>query len=301
MKKLIIVSRASRLALWQSEYIKTQLLAHFPELKIKIITTDTEGDRILDRPLSQIGGKALFMKELETAILEGQAHIAVHSLKDVPYELPEGFQLSAFSKREDPCDAFISNHFNTIDELPVDAVVGTSSLRRAAQLLNHRPDLIIKDLRGNVETRLRKLDEGQYDAIVLASAGLIRLGLLHRITQFIDQNLCLPAVGQGIIVVESLKKDEKLSAYLSVINDPESWRSSMAERAFNARLQGGCQVAIAAYAKAEKDQLRLTAMVASRDGKELLKKSLTGTDPAKLGNELAQLMINEGAFEILNH
>ncbi|APC97022.1 hydroxymethylbilane synthase [Francisella frigiditurris] len=298
MKKIILASRESLLALWQTNFAKAEIEKHL-SIECEILTMKTQGDIILDKPLNKIGGKALFMKELEVAIKEGKADIAVHSLKDIPYDLPVGFCLATFFKREDPRDAFVSNTYGSIDELPNGAVIGTSSLRRKSQLLNYRPDLRVKDLRGNVQTRLGKLDQGMYDAIILASAGLIRLNLKDRITQYISKEICLPAVGQGVVAIELLEKNESLKTALNKLTCENTYKSIAAERAFNKELKGGCHVAIAAHATIEKEKIFLEAVVASSDGKDLLRKSALGIDPVKLGKELAQEMISLGAYKIL--
>ncbi len=297
--KLTIASRDSKLALWQSHYVKDLLEKAHPDLTCEIITMKTQGDKILDRPLNEIGGKALFMKELEVTMEEGKADIAVHSLKDVPYELPEGFALGAFCARENPQDAFVSNDFAELDDLPEGAVVGTSSLRRKAQLLAYRPDLKMCDLRGNVQTRLKKLDDGQYDAIILAAAGLIRLGLQARINSFIDVNISLPAVGQGIIVVEYLSQSTQIKELLSKIDHQDARECALAERSFNEALQGGCHAPIAAFCRKEQDKLLLTAMVATVNGKMLLRDQFIGEDAENLGKALAEKMIIQGAKKIL--
>lgn len=297
--KLTIASRESKLALWQTHFVRDTLQEKLG-LGCEIVTMKTQGDIILDKPLNKIGGKALFMKELERSMQKGETDIAVHSLKDIPYELPQGFCLASFMPRADPRDAFVSNKFATIDELPQGAVVGTSSLRRKSQLINYRNDLVIKDLRGNVQTRLSKLDNGDYDAIILAGAGLLRLGLESRIAQYIPIEISLPAVGQGIVVIEALENKLDLITSLKKINNKTSSRVAATERAFNKELQGGCHVAIAAYATiATDDSITLQAMVASSDGKEILKMSNSGFDPIEVGSELAKEMISHGAYEIL--
>jgi len=299
MKKITIASRESRLALWQTHFVRDEIKRKLG-LDCEIVTMKTQGDIILDKPLSQIGGKALFMKELERSMQRGETSIAVHSLKDVPFALPEGFCLASFMPREDPRDALVSNNFISIDDLPKGAVVGTSSLRRKSQLLNYRDDLVVKDLRGNVQTRLSKLDGGDYDAIILASAGLIRLGLVDRIAQYIPIEISLPAVGQGIVVIEALESELELIESLKKLNDDTSSIVATAERAFNQELQGGCHVAIAAYARVTANGIiNLQAMVASADGKEILKMSHSGTNPVDVGTELARQMISKGAYEIL--
>lgn len=298
MKKIIIASRDSKLALWQTNFVQNRVQDEL-STPCEIITMKTQGDIILDKPLNKVGGKALFMKELELAMQNSKADIAVHSLKDVPYELPEGFCLASFMPREDPRDAFVSNNYDSIDDLPYGAIVGTSSLRRKTQLLNYRKDLVVKDLRGNVQTRLSKLDRGDYDAIILAGAGLIRLELQNRIAQLIPVEISLPAVGQGIVVIEALTRDTDLLKKLQKLNCQDSLKMARAERAFNQELKGGCHVAIGAYAKLEQEQITLTGMVASSDGKQLLKRTSTGNDPIKLGSSLAKEMIKLGAYEIL--
>lgn len=299
MKKITIASRDSKLALWQTNFVQNRVETEL-NTSCEIITMKTQGDIILDKPLNKVGGKALFMKELEVAMQNGKADIAVHSLKDVPYELPQGFCLASFMPREDPRDAFVSNNYSSIDDLPKGAVVGTSSLRRKAQLLNYRKDLVIKDLRGNVQTRLAKLDAGNYDAIILASAGLIRLELQERIAQFIPVEISLPAVGQGIVVIEALQSQKELLVELKKLNSNDSFRMSSAERAFNEELKGGCHVAIGAYAElVDEHRIILTAIVASSDGATVLKRSAKGDDPIVLGKSLAQEMIALGAYEIL--
>ncbi|ABO47485.1 hydroxymethylbilane synthase [Francisella tularensis] len=298
MKQITIASRESKLALWQTNFIKNRIQSEL-NIPCEISTMKTQGDIILDQPLNKIGGKALFMKELEVAMLSNKADIAVHSLKDVPYQLPQGFCLAGFMPREDPRDAFVSNKYNSIDDLPKGAVVGTSSLRRKAQLLHYRDDLEIRDLRGNIQTRLSKLDNGDYDAIILASAGLIRLELVERITQFIPVEISLPAVGQGIVVIEALERDNDLLEKIQKLNCRESSRVATAERAFNQELKGGCHVAIGAYAELDNNQITLMAMVASSDGKKILKRKMIGDDPTKLGKLLAQEMIALGAYKIL--
>ncbi|ASG67162.1 porphobilinogen deaminase [Francisella halioticida] len=298
MKEIIIASRDSKLALWQTNFVRDRIEEEL-NISCRVSTMKTQGDIILDKPLNKIGGKALFMKELQIAMQNNKANIAVYSLKDVPYELPEGFCLASFMPREDPRDAFVSNNYNCIDELPQGAVVGTSSLRRRAQLLNYRKDLVIKDLRGNVQTRLTKLDAGNYDAIILASAGLIRLELQYRIRQFIPIEISLPAVGQGIVVIEALERDRELCEVLQKLNCIESHIVANAERAFNEELKGGCHVAIGAYAQIINEQITLTAIVASSDGSHILRHTISGENPSALGKQLAQKMIELGAYKIL--
>ena len=299
---LRIATRKSPLALWQAEHVKHRLIEAHPGLEVELVTMSTQGDKILDTPLAKIGGKGLFVKELEQGMLEGTADIAVHSMKDVPMEFPEGLFLSTILKGEEPCDAFVSNNYNNIDELPQGAVVGTCSLRRRSQLLSHRPDLVIKDLRGNVNTRLAKLDAGEFDAIVLACAGLIRLEMADRIRQRIPAELILPAVGQGTVGIESREGDDATLALLSVLDDKDSRDKVLAERAFNHRLQGGCQVPIACHAILEGDTLKMRGLVGEIDGSRIIESAISGSrhDAEKLGTELADDLLAQGAKEILD-
>lgn len=297
-----IATRKSALALWQAEYVKAALLAAHPHLTVELVPMSTQGDKILDTPLAKIGGKGLFIKELEVAMLEGRADIAVHSMKDVPVDFPEGFGLHAICPRENPFDAFVSNRFASLDDLPEGAVVGTSSLRRQCQIRKHRPDLVIKDLRGNVNTRLAKLDHAEYDAIILASAGLIRLGMEDRIVQQLPAELSLPAVGQGAVGIECRNDDAPLIALLEALNHVDTADRVVAERAMNARLEGGCQVPIGSFATLDDDVITLTGMVGSVDGQTLLYASATGRrERAKeLGVEVAEALLAQGAGEILS-
>ncbi len=296
-----IATRKSALAMWQAEYVKAQLLKHHPQLTVELLPMSTQGDKILDTPLAKIGGKGLFIKELEIAMLEGRADIAVHSMKDVPVAFPEAFGLHAICPRENPFDAFVSNHFDTIDALPQGAVVGTSSLRRQSQIRKHRPDLIIRDLRGNVNTRLAKLDNGDYDAIILAAAGLIRLGMEDRIVQQLPPDICLPAVGQGAVGIECRDDDAQLIDLLKALDDAPTRLRVIAERAMNERLEGGCQVPIGSFATLDADTLTLTGMVGKPDGTQLLFASATGKAHRgeALGIEVAEALLEQGAGEIL--
>lgn len=297
-----IATRKSALALWQAEYVKAKLLEHHDSIVVELVPMSTQGDRILDTPLAKIGGKGLFIKELEIAMLEGRADIAVHSMKDVPVEFPEDFGLHAICERENPFDAFVSNHFDNLDALPEGAVVGTSSLRRQCQIRKHRPDLKIKDLRGNVNTRLAKLDAGEYDAIILASAGLIRLGMEERIKTGLPASVSLPAVGQGAVGIECRNDDAELIALLQALNHGETQIRVSAERAMNERLEGGCQVPIGSFATLDGDSITLTGMVGQPDGSTLLFASATGpTKNAKrIGVEVADALLEQGAGEILS-
>lgn len=288
--------------MWQAEHVKTCLMAAHDGLNVELITMSTQGDKILDTPLAKIGGKGLFVKELEVAILEGNADIAAHSIKDVPMDFPEGLFLSTILEREEPCDAFVSNDFNNFDDLPKAAAVGTSSLRRRCQLLNLRPDLIIKDLRGNVNTRLDKLDNGDFDAIILACAGLIRLELASRIRQRLSSSQILPAVGQGAIGLETRQGDDEILNLLKPLNHIDTNDRVTAERALNHRLQGGCQVPIASYATLDGDTLHLRGLVGEVDGSQLIKGEISGhrSDAVALGESLADELLGKGAKEILD-
>ena len=301
MKLLKIATRQSPLALWQAEHIKARLLAAHADLQIELVTFVTQGDRILDTPLAKIGGKGLFVKELENALLDGRADLAVHSMKDVPMDLPDGLCLPVICTREDPTDALVSNQYADLASLPQGARLGTSSLRRRCQMQALRPDLQIIDLRGNVGTRLGKLDAGEYDAIILASAGLKRLGFEARIAERLDTTLSLPAVGQGALGLECRTDDAATLARIACLLDPKTDLCVRAERAFNHRLMGGCQVPIAGYAILQDDGLWLRGRVGSVDGAELLKAELTGApaDAEHLGRQLAEQLLAMGAGRLL--
>ncbi|MBL0458154.1 hydroxymethylbilane synthase [Aeromonas enteropelogenes] len=300
-RTLKIATRKSPLALWQANFVKDRLEALYPELRVELVPMSTQGDKILDTPLAKVGGKGLFVKELETAMLEGRADIAVHSMKDVPVEFPEGLGLHTICEREDPRDAFVSNRFQAIDELPQGAVVGTSSLRRQCQLRAARPDLVIRDLRGNVNTRLAKLDAGEYDAIILAAAGLKRLEMDHRITAFIEPEQSLPANGQGAVGIECRLDDHELHALLAPLEHSETRARVLTERAMNRALQGGCQVPIGAYALVEGEQIWLRGLVGSPDGTRVIRDEIRGavSDGEALGEQLAQRLLAAGADVIL--
>ncbi|PZN33544.1 MAG: hydroxymethylbilane synthase [Proteobacteria bacterium] len=299
--ELRIATRASRLAVWQAEHVAAALRARHPGLEVRLVPMTTQGDRILDRPLAAVGGKGLFIKELEVALAEHRADIAVHSMKDVPTELPEGMALAAMLTRADARDAFVSARFAHFDDLPPGARLGTSSPRRQCQLANARPDLEILPLRGNVETRLRKLEEGQFDAIVLATAGLERLGLGHHIRHHLDIDLSVPAVGQGIICIECRADDTRSATLASVLNDPAAQCCGEAERAFARRLEGSCQSPIAAYAQLSDGELVLRGVVGSPDGREVHRGRVSGpADRAtSLGVELAERLLASGADALL--
>jgi hydroxymethylbilane synthase len=296
-----IATRKSPLALWQANFVKQQILTNHPNLTVELIPMVTKGDVLLDSPLSKIGGKGLFVKQLEQAILNNEADIAVHSIKDIPAAFPEGLTLATICKRDDVRDSFISNKYSNIDELPNGAIIGTSSLRRQCQLRAKYPHLQIKDLRGNVGTRLAKLDNQQYDAIILASAGLKRLALEDRIKQYIDTNLILPAVGQGAIGIETRSDDKQILEILSVLDDKHSRVCIEAERAMNKALQGGCQVPIACYSQLNNNILSLQGLVGRIDGSKIIKGKLEGsiTEAEKLGQELAKRLLDQGAKAIL--
>ncbi|WLF83650.1 hydroxymethylbilane synthase [Moraxella sp. ZY210820] len=301
MTILKIATRQSPLALWQAEHIRTRLQQLHPNLQVELVTFVTQGDKILDTPLAKIGGKGLFVKELENALLDGRADLAVHSMKDVPMELPEGLHLPVICEREDPFDAFVSNQYQHLDELPQGATLGTSSLRRKCQILQARPDLNIIDLRGNVGTRLSKLDAGEYDAIILASAGLKRLGLGERIRHQLLPTVSLPAVGQGALGLECRSNDQAVLELILPLLHMETDVCVRAERAFNRTLQGGCQVPIAGFATLQQGQLYIEGRVGSVDGKVLLTAQRQGSPQQAelLGEQLAQDLLAQGAGELL--
>ncbi|MDQ7987789.1 hydroxymethylbilane synthase [Pseudomonas sp. G34] len=300
-REIRIATRKSALALWQAEHVKARLEAAHPGLQVSLVPMVSKGDKLLDAPLAKIGGKGLFVKELETALLEDQADIAVHSMKDVPMDFPAGLGLFCICEREDPRDAFVSNGHERLDTLPAGSVVGTSSLRRQAQLLARRPDLKIHFLRGNVNTRLAKLDAGEYDAIILAAAGLIRLGFEDRIRDSIAVEHSLPAGGQGAVGIECRVGDTELQQLLAPLNHSETALRVTAERAMNKRLNGGCQVPIACYAILEGEQLWLRGLVGEPDGSRLLRAEQRGAadDAERLGIEVAEALLAQGAGEIL--
>ncbi|MBP8185469.1 MAG: hydroxymethylbilane synthase [Pseudomonas sp.] len=301
IREIRIATRKSALALWQAEYVKASLEQAHPGLVVSLVPMVSRGDKLLDAPLAKIGGKGLFVKELETALLENEADIAVHSMKDVPMDFPEGLGLYCICEREDPRDAFVSNTFASLDELPAGSVVGTSSLRRQAQLLAVRPDLKIHFLRGNVNTRLAKLDAGEYDAIILAAAGLIRLGFAARIRAAISVEASLPAGGQGAVGIECRSADLAIHALLAPLHHRETALRVTAERALNKHLNGGCQVPIACYALLEGEQLWLRGLVGQPDGSQLLRAEAraASADAEALGVQVAEALLAQGAAEIL--
>lgn len=296
-----IATRKSALALWQAEYVKTRLEAFHPNINVELVPMVSRGDKLLDSPLAKIGGKGLFVKELETALLENEADIAVHSMKDVPMDFPEGLGLYCICEREDPRDALVSNKYNSIDELPEGAIVGTSSLRRQAQLLTYRPDLTIHFLRGNVNTRLAKLDANEYDGIILAAAGLIRLELANRIRSYIPVEMSLPAVGQGAVGIEARTTDTELHELLKPLHHQQTALCVTTERAMNKHLNGGCQVPIAGYALLNNDQLYLRGLVAQPDGQKVLTAEFSApiSQAVQLGIKTAETLLSLGANDIL--
>ncbi|ENC7032649.1 hydroxymethylbilane synthase [Vibrio cholerae] len=296
-----IATRQSPLALWQANYVKDALMAAHPGLQVELVTMVTRGDVILDTPLAKVGGKGLFVKELEIAMLEGRADLAVHSMKDVPVDFPDGLGLVTICEREDPRDAFVSNTYAKIEDLPSGAIVGTCSLRRQCQLKAARPDLVIKELRGNVGTRLSKLDAGEYDAIILAAAGLKRLELESRIRSFIEPEQSLPAVGQGAVGIECRVDDQRVRVLLAPLNHADTADRVRCERAMNLTLQGGCQVPIGSYALLEGDHIWLRALVGEPDGSQIVRGEIRGprTQAEQLGITLAEQLLSQGAKEIL--
>jgi len=301
LKQLRIATRKSPLALWQAEFVRDRLLDLCPDLDVQLIKISTQGDRILDRPLSTIGGKGLFIKELEQKLIDNTADIAVHSMKDVTIDMLPGMALPVILKREDPRDVLIANDFTSLDDLPAGACVGTSSLRRQSQLAARRPDLQIKTLRGNVGTRLKKLDAGDYDAIVLAAAGMARLKLQSRIRQYLEPDIMLPAIGQGAIGIETRANDQAVIECLQALDDSETRVQLLAERAFSRRLYGSCKLPIAAYAELTGDALKLSGLVASVDGRKVIADHIDGTreQAEATGLALAERLLKRGADKIL--
>jgi len=296
-----IATRKSPLALWQAEHVAQLLRERHAGLRVELVRMTTQGDKILDSPLAKIGGKGLFVKELEQSLFDGRADLAVHSMKDVPVDLPEGLHLPVVLAREEPRDAFVSLRYRHFDALPQRARLGTSSLRRQAQLQALRPDLEIVSLRGNVGTRLQRLTEGRYDAIILASAGLIRLGLADRITHMLDTEVCLPAIGQGAVGIECRAGDARVDDLIAALGCHDTQVCVSAERALNRRLEGGCQVPIAGHATLDRDMLRLRGLVGQPDGSEIVRGERTGAvaDAEQLGIALADELLDRGAAAIL--
>jgi hydroxymethylbilane synthase len=300
-QQITIATRGSPLALWQAEHVAARLEALHAGLKVSLLTMKTRGDKFLDAPLAKVGGKGLFVKELEVGLLEGRADIAVHSLKDVPVAFPEGLELALVMEREDPRDAFVSNRYDSLASMPAGTLVGTSSLRRQTQVRERYPELRVDWLRGNVNTRLGKLDDGQYDAIILAASGLQRLGFDQRIKVAIAPEECLPAIGQGVLGIEIRTDDNEVRELIAPLAHAETTLRVRAERAFNQTLNGGCQVPIAGYAVLEGDQIFLRGLVGKPDGSEVLRAEIRGSsDQAhELGVDLAQQLLARGADRIL--
>jgi len=298
---LRIATRKSPLALWQAEHVRARLMALYPGLRVELVTMSTRGDRVLDSPLAKIGGKGLFVKELEQGMLDGSADMAVHSMKDVPADFPEGLGIGVILEREDPQDAFVSNRYVSIDDLPDGACVGTSSLRRQCQLRVVRSDLEIRDLRGNVGTRLARLDAGDYDAIVLACAGLKRLGMQERITRTLPPEQILPAIAQGVIGIECRTEDTRLLELLAPLNHHSTELRTLAERSMNATLAVGCQAPVAGYAEIHGNDISLCGLVGRPDGSEIIRGDIAGpaADAVSLGSALAQDLLARGARPIL--
>ncbi|RAT96159.1 hydroxymethylbilane synthase [Brevibacillus sp. Leaf182] len=300
MGKWKVGTRRSKLALTQTNWVVDQLKGFVPEADFELHEIVTKGDRILDVTLSKVGGKGLFVKEIEQSLFDKETDFAVHSLKDMPAELPEGLVIGAIPKRVDPRDVLLSKDGKTLDELPQGALVGTSSLRRSAQILAHRPDIQIESLRGNIDTRMRKLAEGNFDAIILAAAGLERVNFEGEISQFLPVEISLPAVGQGALAIECRADDEETLALLKQFDDAPTRLAVTAERSFLHKLQGGCQVPIGAYATVgENNEITLTGMVGSPDGKQMFKNTATGQDPLALGIQVAEALLAQGAGEVL--
>lgn len=300
-RKIKIGTRGSQLALWQANHIKSILEEKYPDYSFELVKIKTQGDKILDVALSKVGGKGLFVKELEDALLEGKVDFAVHSMKDVPVILPDGLHLTAITKREDPRDCFISKNYNNLSDLPKGAKVGTSSLRRQCQILNLRSDLKVEVLRGNVETRIRKMTEGIFDAVILAYAGVKRLNLIEYVKDVISEDFSLPAIGQGALGIECRVNDDEVNNLLSILNDEDSSVCVRAERAFLRVLEGGCQVPIGAYGKIIDNKLVLKGLVGTLDGKTIIKETVFGekTDAEALGEALAETILNKGGRKIL--
>jgi hydroxymethylbilane synthase len=302
LSELRIATRSSPLALWQAEEVARRLKPIYPDLKVSLVQMKTRGDKLLDAPLAKVGGKGLFVKELEVGILEGRADIAVHSMKDVPVDFPDGLELVLIMQREDPRDAFVSNQYESLDSMPAGTLVGTSSLRRQTQIRERYPHLKIDWLRGNVNTRLRKLDDGEYDAIILACAGLIRLGFEHRITRSLEPEECLPAIGQGAVGIEARSDDIAVKELLAPLGHAETSVRIAAERALNETLNGGCQVPIAGYAVLADGQIFLRGLVGEPDGSRILRAEASGKaeDAVSIGRQLAEDLLSQGADQILS-
>ena len=299
-QQITIGTRGSALALWQANWVKSELEREYPGIEVSLTVIKTKGDKILDVPLAKVGGKGLFVKEIEDALLSHDIDLAVHSMKDVPTELPDGLKVAIFPPREDPRDAFFSHTGKSLKEMPAGAVIGTSSLRRIAQLLNAFPHLKTKDLRGNVDTRLKKLERGEYDGIILAYAGVKRLGWADKVTELLDPIISLPAIAQGALGIETRIEDDFNNQRLAFFHDPKTALAVRAERALLRTLEGGCQVPIAAYATVdENNQISITGLVAALDGRKIIKETACGEEPENLGESLARTLLQQGAGELL--
>lgn len=298
---IVIGTRGSQLALWQANWVKASILRHHPKCSVELAIIKTKGDKILDVPLAKVGGKGLFVKEIEEALFDGRIDLAVHSMKDMPAEIPAGLCIGAIPEREEPRDVLISHNDRVLKKLRSGAIIGTSSLRRGAQLLHVRPDLCIVPLRGNLDTRLKKLESESLDAIVLAAAGVRRLGLADRITELLEESVMLPAVGQGALCIEVRESDPRISPIIAVLDDPATRQVVLGERAFLNRLEGGCQVPIAGHGRMENNVYALTGLVCDIDGTQLIKESMTGSagQSEKIGLELAEKLLSQGAGKIL--
>ena len=303
MKTIKIGTRGSPLAVWQAGWVRSRILALNPQYEVELVKIKTMGDKITDVPLARVGGKGLFVKEIETALLEGRIDLAVHSMKDVPADIPQGLCIGAVPERENPADALISRNGNSFEDLPKSARLGSSSLRRGAQVLHARPDVTVHPLRGNLDTRIRKLETEGLDAIIVAAAGVKRLGLEARITEYLPETIMLPAIGQGALAIETREDDDSTRSLIVPLDHRETRLAVKCERAFLARLEGGCQVPIAARAKIVGDELELTGLVAEVDGSVLLRETITGPvdQPEKLGVELANRLLKKGGREILEN
>jgi hydroxymethylbilane synthase len=302
-KTIKIGTRGSKLALWQTNWVKQQIQQGFPELNVEIVTIKTTGDMIVDRPLAAVGGKGLFVKEIEKALMESSIDIAVHSMKDMPGDMPDGLVIGAVPERENPFDVLISKDDLSLDQLPKGAKVGTSSLRRGSQIKHARPDLEIASIRGNLDTRLKKLASGEFDATLLAAAGLHRLGMKEKISQYLDEEIMLPAVGQGALCIQSRDGDKEIAPVLAYLNHPETNTVVTAERAFLKRLNGSCHIPVACFGRLENDQVILTGVVASENGETIIKEVVTGTpdNVVKTGIDLAETLLSRGADKILEN
>ena len=302
-KNIIIGTRGSKLALWQTEWVKKEIEKKNPSVNVDIVKIKTIGDKIVDRPLAMVGGKGLFVKEIEHKLIKGEIDLAVHSMKDMPAELPHGLIIGAVPLRENPFDVLISKNMLKLSELPAGAKIGTSSLRRASQIKHARPDIITESIRGNLDTRLKKLSAGEFDAIILAAAGIIRLGMKEKITEYLDEEIMLPAVGQGALCIESRENDQETSLLLKTLNHTETSIIIKGERAFLKRLEGSCHIPVACFGKIQKKNITLTGLIASEDGKKVIKETIQKhiNSAEQAGIKLADALLAKGGREILNN